>query len=189
VVGFFGVTAADDSLEEPTVDGEIPIYQRSFGFGFSLVIEAGRGASGRPVGSETFAIAGLPDVLVQATRALGDGSGAVCDNHEPTFGGVPGIDPPRLEDPGAIADPLNDFGCRFIDGTGATQGRPCALSCIRYDNGEFRCKDEGNTERQFCAPISVPLQFPDGDTLVTVRVRDVAGNPGPPKQLIIRVSP
>jgi len=189
VIWFFGITAADDSPVEPTIDGEIPIYERMFGFSFSLVIEAARGESDRPVETETLRIGALPGVLVQATRPLGNGSGEVCDNHEPIFGGVPGIDPPKLESPDAIADALNDFGCRFIDGTGATRARPCTQACIRYDSGEFHCADEEHTEWQFCAPISAPLQFPDGDTLVTARAIDVEGTLGPPKQLIIRVTP
>lgn len=189
VVGFFGVTAADDSLEQPAAmdPSGIPIYQRNFGFGFSLVVEAQRGASQRPVGASTFTAPGTPDLQIQATRNLGNGSPAVCDNEPPHFGGVPGIDPPRLDDANSIADALNDFGCRFIDGTGATHGRPCTQACIHFDDGEFHCKDDNHTEEQFCAPIGMLLQFPGGDTLVTVRVRDVLGNLGPPAQLIIRV--
>ena len=190
LVGFFGVTSADDTLEQPVAMDPrgIPIYQRNFGFGFSLVVEAQRGGAQNPVGGATFDTPGPPDLQIQVTRDLGNGSAAACDNALPVFGGVPGIDPPRLDDPDAIADALNDFGCRFIDGAGATQGRSCALACIRFDDGEFHCEDD-DTEQQFCAPISMPLQFPDGDTLVTARVRDVLGNLGPPAQLIVRVAP
>lgn len=200
-VTFFGVTSADDTLQPPTATapGGIPIYQRPFGFGFSLVVEASAGVAQCPppdgpvcpVEGGTFASGGVPDLQVQATRPLGDGSASVCDNGSgdpPLFGGVPGIDPPQLEQPSAIADALNDFGCRFIDGTGNPTGRRCNLACVRFEDGEFHCIDEG-TEFQFCAPIPMPLQFPDGDTLVTVRVRDAGGNLGPPAQLILRVAP
>lgn len=190
-ITFFGVVSADDTLQMPTArdPNEIPIYQRPFGFGFSLVVEAGRGLGQRNVGDASYAIGEAPDLQIQATRELGNGSAEVCDDHEPNFGGVPGIDPPNLQDPSAIANALNDFGCRFIDGMGRKQGRSCATACIRSDGGDFICKDPDNTEVQFCAPVSMPLQFPDGDTLVTVRVRDVFGNLGPPAQLIIRVAP
>ena len=107
----------------------------------------------------------------------------------PTFGGVPAIDPPRLDDPDAIADPLNDFGCRFIDGQGNTVGRICQLGCVRFESGDYGCQMGDNTEIQFCAPVSMPLTFPSGDTLVTARVRDQAGNLGAPAQLLVRVTP
>jgi hypothetical protein len=192
VVGFFGVTSSDDTLQPPTATapGGIPIYQRSFGFGFSLVVEAKPGSAQRQVANNTFAVGGPPDLQIQATRDLGNGSAAVCDNtpDPPGFGGVPGIDPPRLDDSDTIADALNDFGCRFIDGTGAPSGRACALGCIHFDDGEFGCQ-QGDTQTQFCAPIGMPLQFPAGDTLVTARVRDLAGNLGPPARLIIRIAP
>jgi hypothetical protein len=188
VVGFFGVTSADDALQAPTAmdPSGIAIYQRSVGFGFSLVVEAQKGASQRPAGTDTFDAAGPPALQVQVTRDLGNGSAAVCDNHAPIFGGVPGIDPPRLDDPAAIAAALNDLGCRFIDGAGATQGRTCAESCVG-SNGDSRCVSADASTVQFCGQIDRPLQFPAGDTLVTVRVRDVLGNLGPPAQLIIRI--
>lgn len=184
-ITFFGVTAADDSLEQPSdmTSDQIPIYQQPFGFGFKLVVEA----HGRP-GSSTFTTSGTPDLQIQSTRDLGNGSAAVCDVEPPNFGGVPGIDPPRLEDPGAIADALNDFGCRFIDGTGAPEGRSCAEACVKYDDGEFHCVN-GDTDMQYCAAVTMPMRFPDGDTLVTVRVRNVQDQLGPPAQLIVRVAP
>jgi hypothetical protein len=192
VVGFFGVTSSDDTLQPPSAmaPGGIPIYQRNFGFGFSLVVEAKPGTALRDVAINTFVSGGVPDLQIQATRNLGNGSPAVCDNtaDPPGFGGVPGIDPPRLDDPNAIADALNDFGCRFIDGTGDTVGRTCSLGCIKFDTGDFGCA-KGDTQAQFCAPIGMALQFPSGDTLVTARVRDVAGNLGAPAQLIIRIAP
>jgi hypothetical protein len=188
---FFGITSADDSYQPPTATDPqgIPIYERPFGFGFSLVVEARPGLSGAPTGAATFVEGGVPDLQVQATRPLGNGSAAVCDGGAPTFGGVPAIDPPRLEDPQTIADPLNDFGCRFIDGQGRTQGRNCGVvGCVRFETGEYGCEN-GDAELQFCAPVSMPLAFPSGDTLVTVRVRDEAGHLGPPARLIVRIAP
>lgn len=187
---FFGLTAADDSLQMPTGTGpgDVPIYERPFGFSFSLVVEAARGDSGRPVARNTLAGGDVPDLQIQATRPLGDGSAAVCDGAAPTFGGVPGIDPPRIEEPLAIADALNDFGCRFIDGTGEPLGRICGQGCVRFESGESGCVTELQADVQFCGQINMPLTFPPGDTLVTARVRDQAGNLGPPAQLIVRVT-
>jgi len=188
VVGFFAVASADDTLQAPTATSPtgIPIYQRLYGSGFVLIVEAQPGGSLRDVGASTFAPGGLPDLQIQATRDLGNGSPAVCDNQAP-FGGVPGIDPPDLGDPSAIADALNDFGCRFNDGTGAPSGRPCSFSCVRFATADSHCVDDSSQE-QFCVQVDMPLQFPDGDTLVTVRVRDVVGHLGPPAQLIVRIA-
>lgn len=186
---FFGLTAADDSLQPPSgtdPDG-VPIYERAFGFGFSFVVEARVGPSNQAVERNTFGDGAPPDLQIQATRALGNGSAAVCDGAPPTFGGVPGIDPPQLEDPDAIADALNDFGCRFIDGEGQPLGRSCGTGCVRFESGESGCVDE-RTQVQFCGQVAMPLAFPPGDTLVTVRVRDKGGNLGPPARLIVRVA-
>jgi hypothetical protein len=185
-ITFFGVTLADDSLELPsdtTPDG-IPIYTMPFGFGFKLVVEAHGRLSANP---SSYTVPGTPDLQIQSTRDLGNGSAAVCDVEPPNFGGIPGIDPPQLEDPGAIADALNDFGCRFIDGTGASNGRSCAEACVKYADGEYHCVSN-DTDSQFCAPITMPMRFPDGGTLVSVRVRDLQGQLGSAAQLIIRVA-
>jgi hypothetical protein len=185
---FFGVTSADDSLQPVTGTGPngVPIYERAIGSGFSLVVEAVGNINLDPPPS-TYEPGGTPSLQIQATRDLGDGSPAVCDAMLPNFGGVPGIDPPQLDDPNAIADALNDFGCRFVDGVGTPQGRACSQACIRSDDGEYRCKE--NAVVEFCAPIPVPMAFAAGDTLVTARVRDDSGQLGPPAQVIIRITP
>jgi hypothetical protein len=186
-ITFFGVTNADDSLQDPTGESPqgIPIFARPFGFGFKLVVEADGLLGPEP---RTYTPGGTPALQIQTTRGLGDGSTAVCDIEPPTFGGVPGVDPPQLENPDAIADPLNDLGCRFVDGRGNRVGRSCAEACVRYEDGEFHCVDDA-TQRQFCAPVDMPLAFPSGDTLVSVRVRDVLGILGSAAQIIIRVAP
>lgn len=186
-----GLANADDSFQPPsgTDPNGIPIYQRPFGFGFSLLVEARRGSSGVPVGNHGIVEGGTPDLQVQVTRALGNGSPAVCDAAAPTFGGVPGVDPPRIENPDTIADALNDLGCRFIDGEGLPNGRSCAFGCVRFESGEFGCQSGPATELQFCAPVPMSMAFQGGDTLVTARVRDLAGNLGAPRQIIIRVVP
>ncbi|MFN8640860.1 MAG: hypothetical protein U0802_04070 [Candidatus Binatia bacterium] len=186
---FFGVTNSDDTLQAPSgADAHgVPIYERPFGFGFGLVVEARPGSAKTPVAKSAFTEGGTPDLQAQVTRPLGDGSPAVCDGGAPTYGGVPAVDPPRPEEPDAIADALNDLGCRFIDGTGQPVGRVCSTGCVRFDSGEFGCQSGDDAELQFCAPVSMSLAFPSGDTLVTVRVRDRGGNLGRPSQLIVRV--
>jgi hypothetical protein len=179
---FFGVTSAENRLRDPTITTPVPVYELPFGSGFYLVVEADGRVGG---GSLTYREGGRPDLEIQATRDLGNGSTAVCDVEAPNIGGVPGIDPPQLEDP--PADALNDLGCRFVDGEGFPHGRTCAEACIRFEDGEFDCKSD-EARAQFCALVSAAMPFPSGDTLVTVRVRDALGAIGPPDQLIIRVT-
>ncbi len=188
---FFGLTSADDILQPPsgTSPEGVPIYTRQFGFGFRLVVEARRGTAGADPGVDAFAGDGLPDLQVQVTRPLGNGSSAVCDVEPPLFGGVPAIDPPRFDESAAVVDTLNDFGCRFVDGSGEPRARTCSSSCVRFEDAEYACVAGRDVEVQFCGLMDAPLEFPAGETLVTVRVRDVAGNLGAPAQLIVRVLP
>lgn len=188
VITFLGLTRADDFQQLPSgMSGDIPIYTPAFGFGFSIVVEAKPGLSGAPVGNSTFNSPSLPDLLIQVTRPLGDGSNAVCDDMPPFLGGVPAIDPPDLGN-SPNSDNVNDLACRFLDGNGNKVGRQCGgvAACVLQTDGEFSCV-EPDSIRQFCGFINQALAFPDGDTLVTVRVRDAQGRVGPPKQLILRV--
>lgn len=186
---FFGLANADDSLAAPSGEGPggVPVYERPFGFSFSLVVEAVAGPSGLSPRPATFVDGGIPDLQVQTTRALGDGSSAVCDVELPDYGGVPGIDPPRLEDPTSIADALNDFGCRFVDGFGNPRARACENGCVRFESGQYDCAVGGPSAQQYCAPVAQPMSFQPGDTLVTARVRDGDDNLGDPAQIIIRI--
>ena len=113
---------------------------------------------------------------------------AVCDVTPPDLGGVPGISPPRLDDSFETCARLNDLGCRFVDGSGMTLGRSCNSdqSCVRFDNGEFGCVAPDATV-QFCGFVARTIEFPLGDTLISVRARDSQGNLGPVAQMIVRV--
>lgn len=189
-ITFFGVIRADDTLIEPAEVNEegLPVFERPFGFGFSLVVEAMRSPGGRPLGTEAFADSDCPDLQVQVTRPLGDGSEAVCDTVPPNDGGVPAIDPPELSDAPQVCGALNDLGCRFIDGTGSPVGRRCSEGCVLFPTGELGCVS-AETELQFCGRLARSSGFPVGETLVTARVRDVDGNLGPSSQIVIRVLP
>ena len=188
-ITFLGLTRADDALLSPSgLSGQIPIFQPTFGFGFSIIVEAKPGASHARVGNSTYDPFGTPDLQVQVTRPLGDGSSSVCDDMPPLLGGVPAINPPNFGSDPTIAERLNDLSCRFIDGSGRKIGRQCGetSSCVLGMDGQFICVS-GDTTIQFCGFMGTNLGFLSGDTLVTVRVRDVQGNLGPAKQLIIRV--
>ncbi|MEO8602513.1 MAG: hypothetical protein ABI629_08060 [bacterium] len=187
-VVFFGIASADDNVRMPssTPPDAPPIYELPFGFGFRLVVEAIHGSAGAMPGPSSFNDSGPPDLQVEVSRPLGNGSGAVCDGGSPSFGGVPAIDPPRFDASDEVVDALNDMGCRFIDGTGQAVRRTCVASCVRDQRSDYNCVN-ADTEAQFCALVDNPLAFPGGDTLVTVRVRDSLGNLGAPAQLIVRI--
>ncbi len=189
-ITFYGLTRADDMLLNPIgMENGIPVYAPSFGFAFSIVVEAKPGPSRGRVGGSTFTDGGVPDLQIQVTRPLGDGSSLVCDDAPPTLGGVPAINPPSFDSSPAIADRLNDLACRFIDGGGNKIGRVCGEStaCVLGEDGTFGCV-AADTTVQFCGFIGQALTFPPGDTLVTVRVRDVQGNLGAPRQLLVRLN-
>lgn len=188
-ITFFGLTRADDIRMQPTgVENGVTVYQPAFGFAFSLVIEAKPGPSRARVGNSTYIDGGSPDLQIQVTRPLGNGSTLVCDDAPPTLGGVPPINPPSFADTPANADRFNDLGCRFIDGGGNKVGRQCgdSTACVLGEDGIFGCATSDATI-QFCGFVGQALTFPRGDTLVTARVRDVQGNLGAPRQMLIRV--
>jgi hypothetical protein len=192
VITFLGVTRSDDTLVAPsdvTADG-VPIYERP-SFGFSLVVEGRPGGSGAPVGTSTFNWNptdpnAVPYLLIEVSRPLGDGSAAVCDDMPPDLGGVPAVNPPDFSAVQSVADAINDFACRFKDGTGFRSGRGTSDACIMFADGQFHFMKQGSTT-QFCGQINRPLSFPQGDTLVTIRIRDLAGNVSEAGSLIIRV--
>jgi hypothetical protein len=188
VITFLGVLRPDDTLTDPTgaTPEGVPIYERPFGFGFSIVVEAARGVSRESVAASAFNEYGRPDLQIQVTRPLGNGSPSVCDALPPDAGGVPAINPPSFADSQMITDRLNDLACRFVDGEGNPEGRLCSEGCVKFESGEQGCVDQ-KTSFQFCALVSRTIEFPSGVTLVTVRVLDTVGNPGPPAQIVVQL--
>jgi len=175
-------------IDPVQVSNDIPLYTPPFGYGFSIIVEAKPGISGVRVGNSSFTDGGAPDLQIQVTRPLGDGSPLVCDDAPPILGGVPAINPPTFSDDTAILERLNDFSCRFVDGQNDKVGRSCGetTACVLGFDGGFDCVAD-DTTMQFCGFIAQNVAFPAGDTLVTARVRDLQGNLGPARQLLIRV--
>lgn len=190
LITYFGLTRADDTPIEPTgtnAEG-IPVFSRLSGAGFSLVIEGRPGNSGSPVGSASFREGGAPDLLVVVSRPLGDGSPSVCDRLPPNTGGVPAIEPPDFTDRPEVIAALNDLGCRFLDGAGQPRARNRNDACILRGDGSFDFANSSSTV-QFCGFVDIPIRFPPGDTVVTARLRDTAGNLGPAARIVVRVAP
>ena len=128
----------------------------------------------------------LPNLLIEVSRNLGDGSAAVCDDGPAVFGGIPATDPPDFSPTQSVAAAINDLACRFKDTGGQPGGRGSSdASCVEFPDGINRFVNSTSTV-QFCGMIDKPFAFPAGDTIVTVRVSDVAGNVSLPAQMIIR---
>lgn len=165
------------------------IYPRPNGNGFSLVVEGMPGLSGAAVGNSAYqpSLTSLPDLQVEVSNPLGNGSSAVCDSSGPTPGGVPAVDPPNFAPTQVDINAVNDLACRFLDGNGAPMGRN-SDSCVLFPSGDFKFANPMTTT-QFCGLIDRALSFPSGDTMVTARLRDVNGNAGPQAQIVIRVTP
>lgn len=186
IVTFAGTSRADGVQVEPIEVGKdgIPIFRNYIGSGFQLVIEGKPGIGNLEVGRRIFAHDPddpklQPDLQVQVTRALGDGSEAICDRRRPTIGGIPGIDPPSFKTTRKVSDAMNDLACRF-----ETFIEPNS-SCVVDQYGDFDFVKKDSTT-QFCMVVAKAWNFPIGDTLVSVRLRDIEGNPGPVAQFVLR---
>lgn len=121
--------------------------------------------------------------MMVTSRALGDGSTAVCDDGTVGVpGGVPGVDPPVFGGSQVAADAINDLGCRY----GARSFDSDA--CTR-DFSAISGFVDPTTTVQFCPNIGIgsELAFASGDTLLTVRVRNIVGQLGPAARIVIRV--
>jgi hypothetical protein len=189
LISFFGAARADGTKVEPTsVDSKgVPTYVTAAGSGFMLVIEAKPGDSELEVGRRVFAYVPddptiRPDLEIQSTRDMGNGSAEVCDRRRPNIGGIPGINPPSFAENKRVSSAINDFSCRFETFIESES------SCTMGPNGDYSFINP-ETTTQFCMIVARAYAFPVGDTVLSVRVRDTEGNPGPMKQIRIRRPP
>ena len=190
IVTHFGAARADGLPMEPiSVDNQgIPTYRQAAGSGFMIVVEAKAGASNLEVGRRVFAYVQddptvRPDLEIESSHDMGDGSPAVCDRRKPTIGGIPGINPPNFAETKRVSDAINDFGCRFETFIESES------SCTLNQNGDYSFVKK-DTTTQFCMMVARAYAFPVGETILSVRLRDTDGNPGPIKQMrIVRPPP
>lgn len=185
VVTFFGAARADGMAAKPTSVGKdgVPTYTSSVGSGFILVIEAKPGLGNSEVGRRTYAhVEDDPtvrgDLEIISNRDLGDGSPEVCDRQRPTIGGIPGIQPPSFDETQKISNAINDLACRFETFTESD------FSCTMNERETYSFVDP-ETTTQFCLIIARAYGFPEGTTELSVRMRDINGNPGPVKKVRI----
>src|SRR5206468_2390576 len=78
-----------------------------------------------------------------------------------------------------ISDALNDFACRFETFIESES------SCTMNANGEYAFVNKSTTT-QFCMLVAHAYAFPEGDSILSVRLLDVDGNPGPVARMRIR---
>jgi hypothetical protein len=129
-----------------------------------------------------------PDLQIQANRPIGNGSTIVCDQPgDPGGAGVPAIPTPDFtEGDQVITNTLQDFACRFSLFT------PGLGACTKDVFGNVDNVIPPPTPKgivQFCDTPDTTESFQSGDTLLTVRLRNVAGELGPTAQIIVRVVP
>ncbi len=193
VITFFGLTLGDDTLVPPPTAGPggVPVYQRNSNNQFSLVVEAAPGPSGVAVGRSAYQadLTSLPDLQVEVSQQLGNGSLAVCDRTGAMAGGVPRIAPLSFAPTTKVIDAVNDLGCRFLNGNGSPVGRAMNEACTKIPPTDDYAFVSPDSTVQFCAFIDSVLFFQPGDTVVTARVVDQDGNPGPPSQIVVHIGP
>ncbi len=206
-ITYFGLARADNTLVAPageTAEG-ITIYERPFGAGFLVVVEARAGLGGAALGRCNTSYnandpGARPDIQILASRDLGAGDPAVCDAPLParqtlgascgeappaveSDGGIPAIEPPNYDLASqAVADAINDFGCRMAYNS---VDSPCTLSS--FGNPRYASPQ---SQGQFCTEgvlSAGDVIFPSGDTVLTARWRDSANVLGPPRQIIVRI--
>ncbi len=193
-ITYFGLATASGRVLEPAsqVDG-LPLFEVPRGYGFRIVIEARAGRSAQSPGTllprpPVTGGASLtpPHIQLQADSDLGDGNPEVCEFVDPNnprapIGGVPGIAPVSFEFEPGISQTLNDFACRL--------SRFSLGSCVVDTQGApSRVAEE--TTAQVCSwmPVDEDIEFPIGDTTLSVRWLDVDGNPGEVAQIVVRVA-
>ena len=168
----------------------IPIYERPLGFGFVIVVEGGPGDDVVAVGSSSFDHdpdnpGRRPDVQILTDRHLGNGSAEVCGHSVSTFGGVQAVPSLGFEVTQPVSAAINDFGCRFIDGTGRPRGRLPNSACVLSEGGVYQFAT-AQSQIQFCATVSRQAEFSVGDTRLRVRLRNVDGQTGGIREIIVR---
>ena len=183
IVSAFGIADASGTFN--TAIGTDPIFVRHEPAGFIIYVEGRPGVGGLPVGTDLVATrpgdpTRQPDLQIESSNNLGNGSAEVCDNSFPHLGGVPGLSAVDFSPVQSVSDALNDLSCRFKV-YGETD-----FACTQDNSGNFLFGNVSSTV-QFCTLVSDTLFFPPGRTVLTARLLDVAGNAGPSVQITVAV--
>jgi hypothetical protein len=160
-----------------------------------IVIEAARGGNNQQPGTN-FPVTGYapfppfeaPSLQLEATRPLGVppkvGSLDVCDTGLPPpqgiGGGIPAINPPSFDLTQFNVNAWNDYACRFTFSINSGD------ACSRNASGNTAYLGQ-LTRVQYCYNADQIAAFQEGDTILTLRVLDHGGVPGPTAQIKVRV--
>jgi len=162
-----------------------PIFVQPGGADFIIFVEGRPGPSRLPVGIDLLnSVPGdprrQPDLQIESSTPLGNGINTVCDKTLPASGGVSAIDPPDFSLLQPVSDALNDFSCRF------KVFAETDFACTQDGSGNYIFGNASSTI-QFCTLVNNSLTFPTGDTVLSARLLDTAGQAGPLAQIIVRV--
>ncbi|GIW39560.1 MAG: hypothetical protein KatS3mg076_0137 [Candidatus Binatia bacterium] len=113
---------------------------------------------------------------------MGDGNPTIfCDFPDLSVaGGIKGIPTPSYGPEQEVTNVLRDHACRFD--VKFSSGDACTKKPLNGDPGFLG----PGTIRQYCHQIPAAAAFPPGDTILTVRVTDDQGTPGPTVQIKVR---
>jgi hypothetical protein len=163
-----------------------PVFIRHTGT-FLIVIEGQKGSSGIDPGTNIFPSGSdRGDVQVLFSRDIGDpgNPNLICDKGPPPvpFGGVPGIDPPNFDPGQSVTEAIQDFACRL------SVQEDTSVACTRNRFGQYAYLNP-LSRKQFCYQVPETTEFQEGDTVVDIQLKDLAGNLGPKKEFVVRVEP
>ncbi|MFI5364979.1 MAG: hypothetical protein ACHQ4J_05090 [Candidatus Binatia bacterium] len=171
---------------------------------FVIVVETNDAAVGQTLQvapATPPAVPPRPDLQIESTQNLTSGTSStdisVIDCQQSSlppsqWGGIPGINPPNFgPDVGptpTITNALLDFACRFSIHS-ICIGAVDRCACTEDATGNGGQPVNGSTLVQFCDSVLDEDEFPYGDTLLTVQLRDSSsGNLGPTAQVVVRVA-
>jgi hypothetical protein len=187
---------------QPIPDTTPPVYSPPNGVGFGIVVEGAPGLSGDPVDVDIVTyepnLTGFPDLQIEASQLLGNGSPSYSGNDlvcsGTRAGGVPGIWPVDFDPTLANIIAVNDLACRFVNGLLLPRGRSKLEACVQYvdingkPNDVYGYANPSSSQIEYCSlVVEASFRFPQGDTILTARLRDTGGNVGAPAQIIVRV--
>ena len=182
-ISFLGVTSPDGRVARPlgVLPGGETVYFLNGGLGFNIVVEAASGPSGAPIGLTVLDHhpadpSRRGDFQAQVDRNLGDGAAAVCELSR----GVPAVAPESFAFEQRISNSINDLSCRFAVATTPNS------TCTQNEFGQNGFVLAGSRV-QYCMRVNGFVAFPNGDTRVSVQVRDVNGVLSPVRRFIISV--